>query len=127
MKKKGFLKRTIAYVLSICMLVLGLFVADDGAAVQASDSTRVWFYNSSDYETVYAYVWGAATADPLGGYPGTEAARDGSGKWYYVDVPCAEAFNIIFNDGSDGNQTAAYIQNGNVYVTATDTTFATKE
>ena len=126
MKKKGFLKKTIAYVLAMCMLALGLLVTDDSIVVQAGDSTRVWFYNSNDYENVYAYTWNAPN-EALGGYPGAKATQDGSGKWYYVDVSYAEAFNIIFNDGTGDNQAAAYIQNGNVYVTGTDTTFATKE
>lgn len=58
MKKKG-IKRLLAFVLTLCMVVTGVFTADSGAMqVQAAeDTTEVYFYNSDNWDTVYAHAY----------------------------------------------------------------------
>lgn len=94
-----------------------------------SSSTRVYFYNSPNWNSVSAYVYGSSEA--LGSWPGTAAASDGN-SWYYIDVPMAasEGFSIIFNDNNNGNQAGDIYISDNTYIYLTadsDTKYASKE
>lgn len=102
--------------------------AAENAMSFVSTSTRVYFYNSSDWSSVSAYVYGSREA--LGEWPGTAATSEGN-KWYYVDVPmtASEGFTIIFNDNNNGSQAAdIYINDStNVYLLAdSDTKYSSK-
>jgi hypothetical protein len=52
--------------------------------------TKVWFYNSDSWSTVYAfskYFVGENEINDLGSFPGTLATQDGSTNWWYIYVP----------------------------------------
>ena len=89
-----------------------------GGGSEEKPSNRVYFYNSDNWSSVYAYIWGASNGEALGSWPGVKAAADSNG-WYYVDVPVSPAYNIIFNDGGNGSQAGGvYIDDSvNVYTT----------
>jgi alpha-amylase len=60
-------------------------------------STTVWFYNSDNWASVNAYVFGATNGEALGGWPGKAASNGGDG-WWSVEVPAYPEFKIIFNN-----------------------------
>ena len=92
-------------------------------AQKKAGTTRVWYYNSGNWSRVYAYVYGADSVDPLGAWPGKKATRDGSTKWWYIDVPSSPGFTVIFNNNS-GNQSkdVAIPDAKHVYVNVSSTT-----
>ena len=102
--------------------------AEEAVAGTEPANTKVWFYNSDNWETVNAYVFGASNGEALGTWPGSAATRDGESDWWYVDVSADPQFSIIFNNGS-GAQTGDIViaDETNVYVTVNDAVFASKE
>lgn len=90
------------------------------AAVAGPASTTVWFYNSDNWATVKAYVYGASNGEALGSWGGTAATRDGDTNWWSVEVPADPEFYIIFNNDSGAQTQDVPIRNSeNVYVTLT--------
>lgn len=75
-----------------------------------SATTTVWFYNSQGWRNVHYYVYGTIESEPLGGWPGLEAEREGDSHWYKLDVPAPTPFSIIVNDGTDPNRSENYIE-----------------
>ncbi len=93
--------------------------------------TKIYFYNSDEWTTVYAYIHGDA-GEVFGGWPGTEATQEGETNWWYVEVPVdtqATSINIIFNNNDSKQSGGAYINdNIKVYVTIeADGKYASKE
>jgi len=91
---------------------IGLFRDPLAAELQVTtpedQMTRVYFYNSEGWDTLYAYLWSDDYDDLLGAWPGLLAESDEDEGWYYIDVPAIPeeaAFNIIFNDPDLGEQT----------------------
>ena len=121
MNKRSSMKRFVAYLLAVCMVLSSLCLTDIRTVeAAATDSTTVYFYNAYGWEKVGAYVYGASTDDPLGGWPGTEMEADeslGEG-WYSVTVPAAPKFNIvIFNTDKDDERAELEIPDAeHVYV-----------
>ena len=70
----------------------------------SSKSTTVHFYNKDNWDKVYTYTWGAYS---FGEWPGVPCEDEGDG-WWKITVPARAGadFNIIFNDGGSGKQTA---------------------
>ncbi|MBQ6589258.1 MAG: starch-binding protein [Butyrivibrio sp.] len=94
----------------------GTFVTPDSnelfyskAAAEESlgiNTYSVYFFNTENWDTVYAYGWLDGGEQIFGGWPGTPAVNEGSGWWRadvktYAKLP---VFNIIFNNGA-GTQT----------------------
>ena len=65
----------------------------------------VYFFNTKEWKTVYAYAWYEDGKQVFGGWPGLAAKNEG-GYWYRADVKMMtdKSFSIIFNNGS-GTQT----------------------
>ncbi|MCR5255260.1 MAG: starch-binding protein [Acetatifactor sp.] len=91
--------------------------SNSGSNSGNSNSTTVYFYNSSNWSQVYAYVWGPG--ELLGKWPGTKCTADGS-KWYKITLPSKPASNlhVIFNNGGNGSQSPDYVisNSTNVYM-----------
>jgi len=87
-------------------------------ALGVSTSTTVYYYNSTNWSSVSAYVWGDSTA--FGNWPG-KAATNAGGGWWKIDVPAKPSSNlhIIFNDGGKGSQSSDFVisSSANVYTT----------
>lgn len=119
MKGKNFIKKSIACILSVCMLISGIRILNTGT-VYAADNTTVYFLNTQGWESVNAYVWLDNAPEPLGGWPGTPMtiATEIGDKWYKVDVPLSSNFHVIINN--DGTQFESYVEDsyGSVYLTA---------
>ncbi len=64
----------------------------------------VYFYNTIDWSTVYAYAW-SGEKQYFGSWPGISAKNEG-GYWWRTDVKMMsdQNFSIIFNNGN-GTQT----------------------
>lgn len=65
----------------------------------------VYFFNTKEWKTVYAYAWYEDGKQVFGGWPGLAAKNEG-GYWYRADVKMMtdKSFSIIFNNGN-GTQT----------------------
>jgi alpha-amylase len=105
-------------------------IAEVGLGIR--EATKIYFYNSDNWETVYAYVYATVNDknyEPLGGWSGTLATEDENG-WYYVEVALdvdVDKFNIIFNNAS-GQQTPGYYIESRTNVFATMTAlYSSKE
>ncbi|WP_029231103.1 starch-binding protein [Butyrivibrio sp. VCB2006] len=62
----------------------------------------VYFFNTENWDTVYAYGWLDGGEQLFGGWPGAPALNEGSG-WWRADVKTTAkvpTFNIIFNNGT---------------------------
>lgn len=64
----------------------------------------VYFFNTVDWSTVYAYAW-TDSVQYFGGWPGVAAKNEG-GYWWRADVKMMsdKSFSIIFNN-NNGSQT----------------------
>ncbi len=84
----------------------------------STGNTTVHFYNSLNWNTVSAYIYGDSTA--FGSWPGRAAVNEGNG-WWKIDVPANASSNlhIIFNDGGNGSQSSDFIINNSAYVYTT--------
>ena len=120
MKKQSFFSKVTVYVLTLCMLVSGLWGANLTSA-SAAGSTTVYFLNSEGWTEVYGYVYASGTTVGTG-WPGdaAEAAPEVGDNWWKMAVAreaSTEPFNIIFNNNS-GSQVDAYItSDSNNYMT----------
>ena len=65
----------------------------------------VYFFNTKEWKTVYAYAWYEDGKQVFGGWPGLATKNEG-GYWYRADVKMMtdKSFSIIFNNGN-GTQT----------------------
>lgn len=98
------------------------------AELELIPATRVYFYNSNEWENVRAHVWYDG-GDLFGNWPGKLTKDEGEG-WHsilvYLDIETTP-FNIIFN-GSGGQTGGTYIEDDvNVYINVYNEKFATKE
>lgn len=84
---------------------------------------KLYYYNTDNWSTVYAYVWAGST-NYTGDWPGTAMTADAEHQgWFYIEVN-ENATNVIFNDNT-GNQTddltivatTLYYYNGEWYET----------
>ncbi len=89
------------------------------------ETISVWFYNSEDWDTVYAYT---DDEDLLGSAPGTEATETDQGEqdqynWWYVEIEVnvlSNPINITFNDGDGNEAETAFINHPNDVFVAYD-------
>lgn len=105
MKKTKWLKKIIAYVLSICIVASSLY-ATDLSTVWAADETTVYFLNSEGWSDIYGYAYAGGDVD--GAWPGKQAtaATEIGNNWWKITVPrqaSTEPFNVIFFDRNDEN------------------------
>ncbi|MDD3712845.1 MAG: starch-binding protein, partial [Candidatus Izemoplasmatales bacterium] len=114
------------------MISEGLMFDDLGSAeAYLFPLTTIYFYNSNNWTTVYAYVF-IDSDEFLGTWPGTLAYMDVDSGWWAIDVPLNVepiGFTVVFNDG-DSLQTpdvmidtieGIYVDvNGNIYTTKID-------
>lgn len=70
--------------------------------------SKIWFYNSEEWEDVYGYAW-IGYSELFGNWPGTIALVDGENEgWYYIEVPFdLDRFgvNVVFSNNA-GEKTA---------------------
>lgn len=93
----------------------GKYVTGENAKVYSSKkeaeddlgviTKSVYFFNTKEWKTVYAYAWYEDGKQVFGGWPGLAAKNEG-GYWYRADVKMMtdKSFSIIFNNGN-GTQT----------------------
>ncbi|MDE7454268.1 MAG: starch-binding protein, partial [Clostridia bacterium] len=97
-------------------------------------TTRLYFYNSQRWKTVYAYGYWTYTAannanvEDFGGWPGTTMYPDERENWYYIDLPqdidkiktapynVTNGIGIVFNDSKSGRAELAISNKTNVYI-----------
>lgn len=119
MKGTKFIKKLIAHILCICIVVCG-FNVSGSKDVQAA-TTMVYFLNTPGWNSVYGYVWMDDGSSPLGNWPGTEMqlASEMGVNWYKVEVPVSSGIHFISNN-NNGTQYESYISenSGSVYITA---------
>lgn len=111
MKKESFFRKITVYVLTLCMLVSGLFGTGINTA-KAAESTTIYFLNSEGWSQVYGYTYADGTTVGTE-WPGVaaEAALEMGANWWKITVArnaSSAPFNVIFNDNS-GSQVDAYI------------------
>ena len=124
MKRNGWLKKAIAYVLSFCMAVSCLFVTEE-SRVYAQETTTVYFLNTDGWTNIKVHGWiEGGNSNLFGDWPGASATAAGEvgSNWWKIDVPCdasVQGFNIMFTDnGSETSRMTTYIDNkNNVYLT----------
>ena len=77
----------------------------DAEAALGVITKSVYFFNTKEWKTVYAYGWYDGGQQIFGGWPGMPAKNEGS-YWWKVDVKMLEdkPFFIIFSNG-EGSQT----------------------
>lgn len=131
MKISKILKRCVAYLLMLGIIISGLPMtgADN---TYAQDTTTVYFLNSDGWESVGAYVYGGSVlGEELGGWPGTpmEAATELGTGWMKVTVPAQAPFSmILFDQANDTNRAAVYIADeSSVYVTKDGGMYTSKD
>ncbi len=109
-------------------ITLFLICFQQSLKVSAENTNRVWFYNSADWPTVYAYFY-KNNAPLFGPWPGNEAIQEGNSRWWYIEVPDDVPFNIIFNSGGGSQAGGVYIEElKEVYTTVEpDKLYNTKE
>ncbi len=95
---KKLSKRVLSLVLSILILASFCTVM---ITANAADGTTVYYRNSKNFGTVYAYYWPKGGEGPVK-WPGTAMTADGD-NIYSINVPAGNDM-IIFNNGS-GTQT----------------------
>ncbi|MBQ8860015.1 MAG: starch-binding protein [Ruminococcus sp.] len=95
---KKLSKRVLSLVLSILILASLCTVM---ITANAADGTTVYYRNSKNFGTVYAYYWPKGGEGPVK-WPGTAMTADGD-NIYSINVPAGNDM-IIFNNGS-GTQT----------------------
>ncbi len=120
------LKRILACVLTLCMVLTGVSVLGyNRVKAEAADSTTVYFYNTGGWENVGAHAWSSA-GDLTGDWNTTHMTPSTIGEgWYEVTINAAPAFSlIVFNADSDGERiTTDVVNTESVYFTgATDRT-----
>ena len=96
---KKLSKRVLSLVLSILILVSLCTVM---LTANAADSTVVYYRNSKNFSSVYAYYWPQGGSGPIA-WPGTAMTAEGD-NIYSVNVPAGNGCIIFSNNG--GNQTA---------------------
>ncbi len=98
--------RTMHYYTSESTTVYANKIAAETAIDVPRSTTVCHFYNSQDWASVSAYVYGNL-GEAFGGWPGAAATDDGNG-WFSVEVPglVSDGFTIIFNNSNNGKQTA---------------------
>jgi hypothetical protein len=101
------------------------------SALDSLSTTRIWFFNEQNWTTVYYHLWltnGVDPDTPLTDYnAASTATRDGTSKWWYVDVPydtSVSEIGIIFKNAfsGDGWKTSDWFINtqGYVYIVGND-------
>ena len=100
----------------------------EASLVSEFTDTRIYFYNSEDWQDIHAYIFGSA-GELFGVWPGEEAVQEGTSDWWFVDVPVDTAtvsITIIFN-GLDVQTDDIVINNReSVYITAVSEVFTSK-
>ena len=80
----------------------------------AYDPTTVYFYNTGDWENVYAYTYFSNKAHRLAGWPGVKiSAEAGDGQLFAATALAGEG--IIFNNGSGAQTGDLYYSSGKPY------------
>lgn len=124
--KKRVLKKVIAHVLTMCMLLVSMW-AMDVEIVKAEEPMTMYFLNSQNWSQVGAYVYGGK-GELLGAWPGVdtvEAEELGSG-WVKVELSDSPSFNIIFfNKENEAERAELLIPDAaHAYVSATGISYA---
>lgn len=70
-----------------------------------SDETIIYFYNTNNWENVYAYMWEESQKDKNQnhGFPGEPMTRLGGKVWEYKYSSSKNWDRVIFSNGSTGN------------------------
>ncbi|CDZ24370.1 hypothetical protein CCDG5_1256 [[Clostridium] cellulosi] len=102
-------KKLIAGIISFAvMLTSAIAIALPASA--ASKTVTIYFKNTQNWNTVYAYIW--AGSGPVKGtpaWPGQKMTKvSGTDDWYEIKYTGGTAFNVIFNDNAQPkpNQTS---------------------
>lgn len=76
--------------------------------IESTGTTKIYYYNSRRWKTVYAYAYGTDKAETeyTRKWPGNIATKDETREnWYYIEIKqdCEKVnFYIIFNNGGSG-------------------------
>lgn len=94
--------------------------------IESTGTTKIYYYNSRRWKTVYAYAYGTDTAETeyTRKWPGNIATKDETREnWYYIEIKqdCEKVnFKVIFNNGgsSGTNQSVDTLINNhkNTYI-----------
>lgn len=95
------MKRMFSFLLAVVM-VCSLCIVSTGSVNAEDNGTKVYFENSQSWNTVYAYVWGDASGEALGEWPGTLCVAEGESIFSAV-IPEGSTL-VIFNDNGTALQ-----------------------
>ncbi len=105
MRHNKHLKSVICIIMSLLMVfsvVFGVGAVEEDIA-QTGATTTVYFRNTANWSSVYAYVWVKDTSTSIKAWPG-EAMTLHEGNIYKYTVN-GDYNMIIFNNGGNGSQT----------------------
>lgn len=92
-------KRLVSILLCLAMVLAILPVA-----AFAADTTTVYYYNATNWDSVSVYWWGSAASNP--GWPGNVMTDLGNGYWSYeIPSDLLGKEGVIFNN-ANGAQTS---------------------
>lgn len=109
---KKLWNKVISFVLVFVMIV-GMLPTNVMQAYAAGDTT-VWIL-APGWDKVNVYTWNGP-GEAFGGWPGTEATKDGTTDWYSITVPTTENFNLIFTNSNESKRVEVYINSADVFV-----------
>lgn len=81
------------------------------------EKVRVYFQNTANWKTVYAYVWKKNTNKAVKAWPGEMMQYDSESDLYYIDVDVKAGYNmIIFTNGSGTQTKDLEITDNNIFI-----------
>ena len=104
--KKHSLKSAICIILTAILAfsaVLCVTAADKDLAQTGAKGT-VYFENSSNWSTVYCYMWNGSGETKNAEWPGVAMTLHKDNVWKYTTS--TDYANVIFNNGGNGQQTS---------------------
>ncbi len=108
MNNKKHLKSAMCVIMSLVMLFAAIMsvAAIETDITQTSASGTVYYENTTNWSTVYCYMWNGGGEQKNAEWPGIQMTSVSGNVWKYTTT--ADYQNVIFNNGSGGtgNQTS---------------------
>jgi hypothetical protein len=95
-----------------------VFASKAEAEASMAVTTTIYFYNSNQWGSIYAYAKDHMGNELLGASPGTQALQDGSSDWYFIEVPIdlsQDSMGVVFGDNG-ANTLAEVTMDDSAYV-----------